>query len=418
MKGIDLLRSIDVFAGVAEDDLQKIAGLLKERRVSKDQIIFRRGDVGDALYIVLSGRIKCLGVDTAGKEKVLGSFAEGQSFGEMALLTGEPRSVTMQTVSDAKLLALRKDDFDSFLVHNVQVMLQMMKVIAQRQAATNLRLTREQGTAEVVLPTGRVFTVFSPKGGVGKSTLAVNLAISLAHAHAESVVLLDLSLTFGHDMLMLNLVPKSSLSATNAEALRKMDLDEGLAYYLAIHPSSTLRVLAGAIRPEEGETVSGETVRIAIEQLRRHFAYLVIDTGSYFTDPVLAALETSDKVLMLCSPEISVLRDIRECQRIFNDVVHLARDRVHYVMNYIFPFKTLSKEQFESALQQELFAELPYSGEVAAKAALRGEALVETQSGSALAKSIQKLATQLAEEKAKTGALSGGNQDKKRGFFR
>lgn len=268
--------------------------------------------------------------------------------------------------------------------------------------------------SEVAAPGGKVFTVFSPKGGVGKSMVAVNLAVALARLRPGSVALLDLSLTFGHAMLLLNLTPRSSLAAANVEALRRLDLPENMDHYLAVHPTSGLRVLAGALRPEEGETVTGERVEVAIRQLRRHFACLVVDTGSHFTDPVLAALEASDRVLMLCSPEVSVLRDIRDCQRILDNVVRVPRERVVYLMNCIFPFKTLSREQLEGALQRKLFAELPYGGDAVVKAALRGEALVEAQPGTPLAKAIQKLAAQLAAEWAEVD----GHQERKRGFFR
>ncbi|MGI5837025.1 MAG: AAA family ATPase, partial [Chloroflexota bacterium] len=208
--------------------------------------------------------------------------------------------------------------------------------------------------------------------------------------------------------------PKSSLATANPEALRRLDLPENMDHYLAIHPSSSLRVMAGALKPEEGELVTAETVGIALQQLRRHFAYLVIDTSSQFTDPVLAALEASDKIFVLCSPEMSLLRDIRECQRICDSVLHIQRDRVHYVMNNIFPFKTLSRGQLEEALQRKLFAELPYGGDAAAKTALKGETLVETRSGSPLARGIQALASQVTNE----GKKSEGNQDRKRSFFR
>ena len=248
--------------------------------------------------------------------------------------------------------------------------------------------------------------------------LAVNLAVELARRAPEQVVLVDLSLTFGHDLLLLNLTSKSSLSGTSAEALRKADLEHGLAHYLVIHPSSSLRVLAGSTKPEEGEMVTGEMVTAAIEQLARHFKYVVVDTGSQFTDPVLAALESADAVLMVCSPEIPTLRDVKDCQKILNDVVHVKRDKIHYVMNQIFPFKALSTEQFEEALQLYMFADLPYGGDVGAKSALRGEAFVETQSGSNLAKSIRKLAEQLVATDPKTGALIVAQKDHKRGFFR
>lgn len=433
MRNVDLLRSVDIFAQLSDEELLKIAGLLKEARVNRDATIFRQGEPGDALYLVSSGRVKATVADDAGGgERELESFSDGQFFGKMALVTGEPRSVTTQAATDARLLVLRKDDFDDFLAHNVHVMVQTMKVIAQLQAASSRRPAVErvvpnpqpamervasdlhppqEEAAEDPHPSGKVFTVFSPKGGVGKTTVAVNLAIALARAHPGSVALLDLSLTFSHTTLLLNLTPKSSLSAATAEVLRGMDPQVELGYYLSTHPSSGLTVMAGATRPEEGETVTGEMAKVAIQQLRLRFPYVVVDTESYFSDPVLAALELSDRILILCSPEITSLRDVRECQRIFHEVVPIHRDRIVYLMNYIFPFKALSKEQFEGPLQQELFAELPYGGDGPARAALRGEAFLETQSGSPLGRSIQKLAARLV-------SASDAHQERKRGFFR
>ena len=461
------MRSVDVFAQLSEQELTRIAALLKEKLVNKDTVIFRQGDAGDALYFLLSGLIKGSQVDSTGRKKEMGFLSEGQFFGEMALLTGEPYSATMWAEADARLLVLHKGDFDDYLARNVQVMVHTMKMVAQRQAANTPRGAErgaeqrprwsaeqraEQSTeqrpqrnteqwveasteqhpersaeqrpepgaeqrpepgAEDTPPSGKVFTVFSPKGGVGKTTVAVNLAVALARAHPGSVALLDLSLTFSHTTLLLNLTPRSTLSATTAGSLRGMGLEE-MSYYLSVHPSSSLRVLAGAMRPEEGEMVTGEMARVAIEQLRRHFAYVVIDTESYFSDPVLGALEASDRILLLCSPEITALRDVRECQRILDQVVHVPRNRVLYLMNYLFPFKALSKEQFQEALRQELFSELPYSAESPVKAALRGEALVETQSGSPLARSLQRLATVLVSDMAGLDP----HQDKRRGFFR
>lgn len=417
MSNVELLKSIGVFSQISEDDLLEIATLLQEKPVAKDGVIFRQGEPADALYIVQSGRVKCATIDTVGRERVQGFYTDGQFFGEMALLTGEPRSDTTQAVTDSRLLVLRKEDFDNFLTHNVTVMLHMMKVTAERQTAINAQIARGEAAEAVAVagPSGKVFTVYSPKGGSGKSTVAVNLAVALTRRHPESVVLVDLSLTFGHSLMLLNLTPTTSLAGTTAEALRKMSLQEGLAYYLTVHPSSGLRILVGSTRPEEGEAVTGEAVKAAIEQLKKHFAYTVVDTSCTFTDPVLAALESSDRILMLCTPEISVLRDVKECQRIFNDVVHLSRDHVLYLMHNIYPYKGLSKEQFEDALQQPLYMELPNGGDIPLKASLRGEAFVQTQSGSALAKAIQKLATQLVAETA--SRFGAAPPEKKRGLF-
>ena len=486
MSNVELLRAIDIFGQVSEEDLLRIAALLKEERISGDSIVFRQGDPGDALYIVLSGRVRATVADAMGKERELGTFSDGQSFGEMALLTGEPYSSTVRASSDARLLVLRKEDFDDFLTRNVQVMLQTMKVIAQRQATADPRgsvvetdevptspqrvtlptdpgggvagayevptieevesrslpvasresvmevdsapategwasrsLSADPGEAVVEAgqtgPSGRVFTVFSPKGGVGKTTVAVNLAVALAQTHPGAVALLDLSLTFGHSAILLNLSPRSSLSAAAVEMPRDMEPQE-LDYYLSTHPGSGLRVMVGALRPEDGETVTGELSKAAIELLRRRFAYLVVDTESYFSDPVLAALELSDRILVLASPEITALRDLRECQRIFDKVVRIPKARILYLMNYLFPFKLLSKGQFEDALGQGVFAELPHGEDGPARAALRGEPLVSVQPGSPLGRSLQRLAAQLASERI--GVSTDGRQERRRGFFR
>ncbi|HEX9016336.1 MAG TPA: hypothetical protein VF960_10130, partial [Chloroflexota bacterium] len=90
-------------------------------------------------------------------------------------------------------------------------------------------------------------------------------------------------------------------------------------------------------------------------------------------------------------------------------------DRVVYVMNYVWPIKGLSKEQFEEALQQPLYMELPNGGETPMKASLRGETFMETQSGSSIAKAVQKLATQLVADTSPR--LISGQHEKKRGLF-
>jgi MinD-like ATPase involved in chromosome partitioning or flagellar assembly len=531
VKILDQLKSIQAFTQLSDADLAQVAVMVREIRVGIGAVLARQGEAGDALYIVSAGRLRTESIDGLGVERGAAEYLEGQWLGEMALLTGEPWGFTATAASDSTLLVLRKQEFDAFLGTNLQAMVQMMKLVAQRQAAARQRplapvaapepaapapevaavpvpevaavpacppepdcppesagpaaeaspaLPHESsgvasyasqaatapasqsaapaapapasqsaapaatapasqsaapaaparpvepppyvvaapppGPAWVRKPMGKLFTVFSPKGGVGKSTIATNLAVAMAKLHPGSVALLDLSLTFGHDMLLLNLVPRSCVAATTAEALRKMTLEEELSYYLAVHPSSGLRVMAGAVHPEEGEMVSGDTAKAAIDLLRSHFQYVVVDTGSNFADPTLCALESADRVLLLCSPELCVLRDVRECQRILSQVIHLTRERVLYLMNGIFPFKTLSRDQFESTLQQPLHAELPYGGDVPTRAALRGEPFVETQPGSPLARALQRLAAQLTADEQRGSDLQ--QRDRRRGFFR
>jgi pilus assembly protein CpaE len=223
--------------------------------------------------------------------------------------------------------------------------------------------------------------------------------------------LLDLALTFGHCALGLNLTPRRSLADLSDADLQHLD-SEMVRPCLETH-GSTLRVLTGALRPEDGEAVTGDHVRAALGLLRRTLDVVVVDTGSVFTDATIAALEMADQVVLVCTPEMSTLRDVRECQRIFTDLIHVPRDKVSYVMNNPRQFKPLPVDQFAQALEQDLHFEIPFGNDVPSKAATNGEAFTQTQSASAVAKAIDRLAR----------ALEGGEaslstpQPERRGFF-
>ena len=415
MRRVDLLRGVEIFSELAEEDLREIAALLKEMRVADGTLIAGEGEAGDALYLIASGRVRVSVADSSGRERELELLGEGRCFGEAALATGEPYPATVRAVGAVDLLVLRREEFDPFLERNVRAMLQITKAVAERG-----EIPRHQPLGSSIEPqtaaAGRVFTVFSPKGGAGTTTVAVNLAVALARFRPGRVALLDLALTFGHCALMLDLAPRSNLAATTAEALWGMGHGDELDYYLSTHPGSGLKVMVGASRPEDGERVTSEMARAAIEQLRGRFEYVVVDTESHFSDPVLVAIEASDRIIVLGSPEITALRDLRECRRILSEVVCLPRARQLYVMNCPQPYRILSRGQIEEALQNELFAELPHAGDGPAKATLRGQPFLESQPGSPLARSLEELAVRLVGEVS--DGVQAARREQRRGFFR
>lgn len=395
MKVTDLLKKMDIFEGLQEQDLDKVAKLLRERKFGEGAVLFHKGDPGDSMYIILSGRVKLWTNDALGREKVLAFFGEGDFFGETGVLLGEPRTASAEASTATRVLVLRKDDFDQLLAWNVGVMREMLKVVARRQTAANQRLAQEAAAERMGAGSGKVFVLFSPRGGAGKSMLAINLGVDLAEQQPDRVAVLDLDLMFGHGALMLNLTAKSSLAAVSPNALRQLDRDS-LNYYLLVHDSS-LRLLIGATRPEEGESVTADHVKAVVDAMRRMFSLIIVDTGRTFSEPTLAALEVADQVVMVCTPEPTVLRDLKECQRIFQEVLQLPHERFYWLLNQLSSYKGLSKEELERELGITFGVELPYAGELPSQSALQGVPFVAKNPGAPISKAIERAAKDLQQ---------------------
>src|SRR5438067_2777821 len=133
---IDLRERVRLFSNLAVDDLEAVNELLQLKRFRKGSVIFEQGDEGDALYIVESGRAKVAIKDEEGREKILSVFGEGDYFGEMALLSDQPRSATVTVVGDADMLRLPKEAFERFLASNLNVMRQFVNLMSKRLAET------------------------------------------------------------------------------------------------------------------------------------------------------------------------------------------------------------------------------------------------------------------------------------------
>jgi pilus assembly protein CpaE len=277
----------------------------------------------------------------------------------------------------------------------------MLAAVSRRAVQTNQRLLADQpGAARGPLSpasTGRIYPVFSPRGGSGKTTLAVRLATRLAELSPQRVALLDLDLFSDDAALQLNLTPAASLASIREAELAGLD-PRSLGNYLVEH-ESRLRVLVGATSPEEGERVTGAHVRAALAALRRQFLVTIVDCGSTFSEPTLAALEAGDRVLVVCTPELATLRDVRDCQRIFGQALHIDKTKLAYIFNHPLPAAGLTRVQFEAALEQPMSHEIPHAGELASKPVF--------------AKAVGQLVAELRPPESAADGTSGGTTDRK-----
>ena len=410
------LRSLEIFQQLPDEELSRLGTRLRDRRYKDGQPIFRQGDPGDAMYLVFDGRVKIVSSDAHGQERVLAFTEEGGFFGEMALLTGEPRSTDVVAATDTTVLELRKSDFEERIASHPLVLRQLLRLLAERQSAVNARLLQRGGDDDAVGAggtKGKVFAVYSSRGGSGKTTVAVNLAVALAQQHPEQVALLDLALTFGHTPMLLDLQPRNSLASIPIDSLAQFDRD-ALNHYLVSH-ASTLRLMPGSIRPEDGEGVTQEHVQTIINLLRRYFAFVVVDTSSNFADTTLAALEAADRTVFVMTPELTTIRDLMECQRIFTDLVHIPPERFYYLLNQPYGFHALAKEEFERGINRPVDGELHYGGDVPVQAAARGQAFVSTQPNAAVSKTLDDLARTLAGAPARGARVGRGVGERRSG---
>ncbi|TFG67822.1 MAG: response regulator [Thermomicrobiales bacterium] len=156
---------------------------------------------------------------------------------------------------------------------------------------------------------GTVVAVFSPKGGVGRTTVAVNLAIAAATELGKKVVVMDGSFQFGDVGVLLNLNPKSK---SIADLIPEMEVGEleSIDTFLVDHTAG-IRVLLAPPSPETAEMITAGMAKKVIEALRRDHDLVVVDCTSYFNDTTLAILDAADVILTMLSLEITSIKNMR-----------------------------------------------------------------------------------------------------------
>lgn len=156
---------------------------------------------------------------------------------------------------------------------------------------------------------GRVLTVFSTKGGAGKSVVATNLGVTLAKRSDQPVCLIDCDLQFADDAVMLKLVPQHTI-VDAVSSIHRLDVPL-LRSLLIRHDSSGLLVLAGPTEPAFADQIGAEDVIKIIEVLRDFCAYVIVDTPSHFTEVVIRVLEESDDIVLVAGMDVPNIKNVK-----------------------------------------------------------------------------------------------------------
>ena len=168
------------------------------------------------------------------------------------------------------------------------------------------------------------------KGGVGTTSLAVNMAVLLAAQSSRPVGLLDLDVEFGDSAVYLNLHPNQTLA--DLKAAPGAIVDEAV-FEGFVTDSGSVRLVVGADRPERAELVTLPAIQLAIDRLSATCDYVLIDAPASFSERTLTALDTSDLICLVTSASLPSLKATRRCLDLF-DKLGVSAGRVRLILNY------------------------------------------------------------------------------------
>ena len=253
---------------------------------------------------------------------------------------------------------------------------------------------------------GRIVTVFSPKGGTGKTVTSTNLASTFAKYEGKRTLLLDLDLQFGDAAIMLGIEPEKTIYDL---VVAPGELDsEKLAGYTTRH-NCGLDILPAPLRPEDAELVTEAKLARLLEVARESYDVIVVDTSPFFHGPMLATLDRTDELLLVAGLEVPTLKNVRLSLQTL-ELLAFPSNRIKVVLNRSNSKVGMKPGEVEGALEVKVRFELPSDGKVPL-AVNRGTPLVLADDKADYSKAVRQMAKQLLPAEA-------AKQQKRRLFAR
>ena len=236
---------------------------------------------------------------------------------------------------------------------------------------------------------GTMIAVTGTMGGVGSTTLAVNLAYNLAKVPGASVALLDIDLLLGSVDIALDVMPELTMADVASEIDR---YDETLLRRVLARHDSGIHVLTAPTAMEDAAKVQPEPLRELLERLRRAFSFVVIDTSKGFQETDFVALQLADSILLTTQLDVCSLRNGARLMKVFRQIEGLA-ERVQVVVNRVGSSAAgIGPEKAAETLGAPIGWEIPNMTEVVALARTKGVPIAEEAPNSRLARAIEEIA--------------------------
>lgn len=241
---------------------------------------------------------------------------------------------------------------------------------------------------------GQVITVFSTKGGVGKTFVSINLAVTLSKETRKRVVVVDLDLDFGSASLALNIQPKFTISDV-VNDIKNIDPDL-IESYLLMHDSG-VRILPANLEPQMNEFINAEHIQIILRTLQNSYDYIIVDMPGRFYEPINPAFVFADKLLMITTPEVSTVRNIKASLLTLNEL-NYPKSKIKLLLNKADRRGEVKAGDIEKTLNQSLFSSIDadYLGVISSLN--QGVPYVTKNSRSPIAKNFRLLAKKMSDD--------------------
>jgi pilus assembly protein CpaE len=288
-----------------------------------------------------------------------------------------------------------------------------IRKVGQRALSQSAVAPSVQATGALVSPVslqahhGKIIVIYSPRGGVGRTMVATNLALAL-HTEDTPTVIVDASLQFGDVSACLNLQTRNSLLDLVDQA---EELDTELVERITIHHPSGLKVIAAPARPEQAEAVQGTQISKVIQFLSSVFQYVVVDTSANLTESTIGAIDASDIVILIGAPDLPTIKNLRMFFDL-GEALNLTPQKVVLIMNRMDKRYGISAEKVADLLKQPIIAQIPLDDRVVPLSTNNGEPFILQDRTKPVARSILELAQALKSRLADIAQQSNPEEKK------
>lgn len=298
----DATLRLPFFPPLKDPDFEVMKDKFQLVRFAKDTLIFAEGDPGDFFYIILTGKVNVM--IGGEKPRQIATLERDDCFGEMALLTGEPRTATVVAAEETEVLALNKADFDQLLTVDPQLAVNLSKMLGRR--LMHQRALVEEAEEEAGEKYLAVF--YSPTGRVGRTTMALNAA-ALLHQAGKKVLFVDLDLQFGSAGLLLNVKP----SLTIFDLAQKKEIESELFETHLTKTEAGLPLLLAPLRIEQAELVEEEKIQKILASGFENYDVTIVDTNTSLNTATLTALDMASRIFFVFQPDLVGLKNAKAC---------------------------------------------------------------------------------------------------------